>query len=368
MEYFKLEECCEILDSKRIPITEKDRVPGNIPYYGANGIQDYVNDYIFDDELVLLAEDGGNFGSKTRPIAYRVSGKCWVNNHAHVLKPKSIVDVDFLCYSLMFYNVDSIINGATRKKLTQSAMREMKIPKLILNKQLGIVKRLKTIEKIIDHRKQQLEQLDLLTKSRFVEMFGDVNVNEKKWYVKKLNDICSLKSGGTPSRQHPEYFEGTIPWITTVSLGKMIIDERDAVEFITEEAIENSATKLIPKNSLLFGVRVGVGKVSKNIIPMCTNQDIVAITNIDEHTINLIFLKQNLDMFSNLFDNQKRGATIQGIKSDVLKNIEIILPPIELQNEFARFVEQVEKTKTQVQKSLDEAQLLFNSLMQEYFG
>lgn len=116
LKYTRVEECCEILDSMRIPITASDRKEGKYPYYGANGIQDYVNDYIFDDELVLLAEDGGNFGSKEKPIAYRVSGKCWVNNHAHVLKPKEEIDVDYLCYSLMFYKVDGMINGATRKK------------------------------------------------------------------------------------------------------------------------------------------------------------------------------------------------------------------------------------------------------------
>ena len=132
MDMMYVEDCCEILDSMRVPITASDREEGEYPYYGANGIQDHVADYIFDDELVLLAEDGGNFGSKERPIAYRVSGKCWVNNHAHVLKPKAGLDVDYLCYSLMFYKVDGMINGATRQKLTQAAMRKMKIPFTIL--------------------------------------------------------------------------------------------------------------------------------------------------------------------------------------------------------------------------------------------
>ena len=99
LKYTRVEECCEILDSMRIPITASDRKEGKYPYYGANGIQDYVNNYIFDDELVLLAEDGGNFGSKEKPIAYRVSGKCWVNNHAHVLKPKEEIDVDYLLFA-----------------------------------------------------------------------------------------------------------------------------------------------------------------------------------------------------------------------------------------------------------------------------
>ena len=85
----KLKDICDILDSRRIPISEEKRIKGKYPYYGANGIQGYINDYIFDEELVLLAEDGGNFGSKIKPIAYKINGKTWVNNHAHVLKAKN---------------------------------------------------------------------------------------------------------------------------------------------------------------------------------------------------------------------------------------------------------------------------------------
>ena len=165
MDMMYVEECCEILDSMRVPITASDREEGEYPYYGANGIQDYVADYIFDDELVLLAEDGGNFGSKERPIAYRVSGKCWVNNHAHVLKPKAGLDVDYLCYSLMFYKVDGMVNGATRQKLTQAAMRKMKIPSRSMNEQLHIVDELNRILKIKEQRQQELTLLDNLIKS-----------------------------------------------------------------------------------------------------------------------------------------------------------------------------------------------------------
>ena len=166
MEKIFLEDCCEILDSMRVPITAKDRKEGPYPYYGANGIQDYVADYIFDDELVLLAEDGGNFGSKDRPIAYRVSGKCWVNNHAHVLKPKDGTDVDYLCYSLMFYNTDGLVNGATRQKLTQATMRKMLIPKRCMADQLIIVEKLKKVSCIKSRREEELRKLDDLIKAR----------------------------------------------------------------------------------------------------------------------------------------------------------------------------------------------------------
>ena len=362
-----LEECCEILDSIRVPITASERKEGPYPYYGANGIQDHVADYLFDDELVLLAEDGGNFGSKDRPIAYRVSGKCWVNNHAHVLKPKEGLDVDYLCYSLMFYNTEGLVNGATRQKLTQAAMRKMTIPWIGLEEQKQVVKKLNSIALIKDRCAQELHLLDELIKARFVEMFGDVQ-HESKYKGVPLRDICTTMSGGTPSTKHPEYYEGSIPWISTVSLGPNHIDGSNAKGYITEDAITNSATKLIPAGNILFGTRVGVGKSSLNDVAMCTNQDIVAITGIDESRYNRLFIKYVLDSYQSYFDSIKKGATILGITGDDLKDSLIPIAPMREQIDFEQFVNQVDKSKVVVQKSLDEAQLLFDSLMQKYFG
>ena len=111
-----LGDVCDFLDHKRKPVTLKDRISGPYPYYGANGIQGYVDKYIFDEELVLLAEDGGHFDDPSRGIAFRVSGKCWVNNHAHVLRPKSNMNVNYLGYALRFYEVRPFITGAIIKK------------------------------------------------------------------------------------------------------------------------------------------------------------------------------------------------------------------------------------------------------------
>ena len=192
MEYWTVEECCKILDSMRVPITASDRKSGPYPYYGANGIQDYVSDYIFDEELVLLAEDGGNFGSKEHPIAYRVSGKCWVNNHAHVLKPKEGLDVDYLCYSLMFYDTSGLVNGATRQKLTQADMRKMLIPRRSAGEQKAIVQRIQATKRIIKLRQRQLRTLNTLIKARFVEMFGDCDTEML------IGDVISICRGASP--------------------------------------------------------------------------------------------------------------------------------------------------------------------------
>ena len=93
----RLDELVVFLDNMRRPVTEADRRAGPYPYYGANGQQGTMDTYIFDEPLVLLAEDGGHFGSPERGVAYRISGKTWVNNHAHVLRPKPGVDIAFLC-------------------------------------------------------------------------------------------------------------------------------------------------------------------------------------------------------------------------------------------------------------------------------
>src|SRR6516225_9171720 len=115
-----LGEVVDFLDSRRRPIRESDRVAGPFPYYGANGQQGTIDKYIFDEPLVLLAEDGGFFDQPERGIAYRISGKSWVNNHAHVLRPKMGLDINFLSHVLADYDVTTYISGTTRSKLTKA--------------------------------------------------------------------------------------------------------------------------------------------------------------------------------------------------------------------------------------------------------
>lgn len=125
-----ISEAAEILDSMRVPVSEAVRTqsPGATPYYGANGLQGYIAGHLFDEPLVLIAEDGGYFDEfSTRPIAYRINGKSWVNNHAHILRPRANTDFDFLFYSLEHKNIVPFIKGGTRAKLNQAELREIEI-------------------------------------------------------------------------------------------------------------------------------------------------------------------------------------------------------------------------------------------------
>lgn len=350
MEKILLEDCCEILDSKRIPITASERKEGPYPYYGANGVQDYVADYIFDDELVLLAEDGGNFGSKDKPIAYRVSGKCWVNNHAHVLKPKPGINVDYLCYSLMFYNTNGLVNGATRQKLTQATMRKMQIPYRSEKEQKQIVDLLGKATAIINNRKQQLQQLDELVKARFVEMFGDPITNTKRLATKNLKDVMVLKAGDFTAASdisdepNDKY--------------KYPCYGGNGIRGYVAEYNQDGEYSLLGRQGALSGnVQYAKGKF-KN-----TEHALLVTPIVDMNNIWLNHLLINLDL-----KRYQTGAAQPGLSVKNLQEIQIISVSIEEQIKFATFVEQVDKSKVAVQKALDEAQTLFDSLMQEYFG
>ncbi len=363
-----LEDCCEILDSMRVPITSSDRTVGPYPYYGANGIQDHVANYIFDDELVLLAEDGGNFGSKERPIAYRVSGKCWVNNHAHVLKPKDGLDVDYLCYSLMFYDVGGMVNGATRKKLTQAAMRQMMIPKRSMEEQRRIVDILAKVVAVKEKRQHEIAEFDNLIKARFVEMFGDPVTNPFNWEKSQLGKVCDVRDG---THDSPEYFETGWPLVTSKNVTGGHLD-LTSCNYISEEDFKkiNERSK-VDSGDIIMPMIGTVGKpVIVDVEPAFAIKNVALIKFPKKSLVSNIYIRALLesDYFDRAVIGKVRGGTQKFISLGDIRKFEILVPDIEVQNNFATFVAQVDKSKVAVQKSLDETQVLFNALMQKYFG
>lgn len=139
----------------------------------------------------------------------------------------------------------------------------------------------------------------------------------------KLGEICAFQSGGTPSKNKPEYFGGKIPWISTTALNGGKINEADAVAWITPKAIRESAAKIVPANSIMVGTRVGIGKVAINTVEMSTSQDVISLINIDEDKWYKPYLCKLLLSKKDYFNSQARGATIKGIKIDVVANIDV---------------------------------------------
>ena len=167
----------------------------------------------------------------------------------------------------------------------------------------------------------------------------------------KLGNICKFQSGGTPTKKNPAYFNGTIPWITTTALNGRKIGKENAVDWISEKAIEESAAKIVPAFSIMVGTRVGIGKVAINTVDMSTSQDIVSLVDIDESAWNKEFICKFLQCKSKFLNAQARGATIKGIKIDVLSALE--LPKISIEEQIY------------ISKVIDEVKIIINSRKQQ---
>jgi len=164
-----LGEVAEFLDGKRIPLNasqRKEKQPGNIPYYGASGIVDYINEWIFDDTLLLVSEDGANIELRSKPIAFVITGKTWVNNHSHVLKTKDTVTSYFLAHYIESLDVRPLWRGATRPKINKSALENLLVPDIPLSEQRRIVAYLDALQAKVNalrelqsHTRAELEAL-----------------------------------------------------------------------------------------------------------------------------------------------------------------------------------------------------------------
>ncbi len=354
MNMVSLEDCCEILDSMRVPITASKREEGEYPYYGANGVQDYVSEYLFDDELVLLAEDGGNFGSKDKPIAYRVSGKCWVNNHAHVLKPNKNMNVDYLCYSLMFYNVSGMVNGATRKKLTQAAMRKMQIPLRKMEEQLHIVQQLNSIITIKKLQEQEISLFDELIKARFVELFGDMETNFMNWDTYNFGECFEIASSKRILKS--EWKTEGIPFLRVRDMVQLATTKQMNNEFFVSEQLYSTLRDSdgVPKEGdILVSATstlgkcyiVGVGEryyfKDADILRFRCKKEMNPIYFVE--LMKTSYIKRQIAKTLGV-------TTVAHFTIKAAKAINMRTPPIELQNQFAAFVAEVDKSKLMFQK------------------
>ncbi|WP_135567856.1 restriction endonuclease subunit S [Galactobacillus timonensis] len=281
------------------------------------------------------------------------------------------IDPEYIYYYLLSKKtyVNNIGRGVAQNNINLSILKSLEVPVPTVDEQRSIIAILNKNDAIITGKRKVLKALNELVKARFVEMFGDPISNDKGWNTDPLTAVCSrIYGGGTPSKSHPEYFEGSIPWVSPKDMKSDVIT--DSIDHITEEAIANSTTNLVPEGSVLMVIRSGILKhdlpVSINAVPVTINQDMKAFVpgeNITASFLRNYFKAIELDVLAGV-----RGVTADNIDFKTFQQRKIIVPPIHLQEEFEDFCRQVDKSKVAVQKSLDETQLLFNSLMQKYFG
>ena len=314
------------------------------PYYGANGVVDYINEYMIEDEVLCIAEDRGSWG-KNEKCSYIVSGKFWVNNHAHVVKTKKELDMRYLMYFLNFENLNRYITGTTRGKLTKNSLEKIKISIPSFDKQKEIVRNLEKIKKIIELKKIQLLEIENLKKSQFLEEMGNPIKNDKGWKIEKWENVLKIVNGKNQKKVENK-------------TGKYDI-------FGSGGKIGKADDWLVKENSVLIGRK---GSINKPLIvkEKIWNVDTVFGLEPDTDIINYHYLYYFCCFYN--FEQLNRAVTIPSLtKRDLLK-IDIPIPPLELQNKFATKIEAIQKLKFEIEKSLKETENLYNSLMQKFFS
>ena len=287
---------------------------------------------------------------------------------------ESIIDRRYAYYFLQsdayFNQLDQNVAGTTRKRISRKNLGNVEINIPSKERQKEIICIFDALSAIIEMRKIELQDLDYLIKARFVEMFGDAVNNDRSWDVGTIDSVCNaIYGGGTPSKSHPEYYDnGNIPWVTSKDMKSDTISGSQIN--INELGVSNSSAKLVPINSIIMVIRSGILKhslpVAINLVPVTVNQDLkVFVTGekIIPRFLVVLFKMLEKDILTGV-----RAVTADNIEFDTLKKREIILPPLELQKQFADIVEQIDKSKLSVQKSLDKLELLKKALMQKYFG
>lgn len=397
-EINKLEEVCEILDNKRVPISSKNRIRGIYPYYGASGIVDYIDKYIFDEELVLIGEDGAKWGAFENS-AFIAEGKYWVNNHAHILKPNNEILINkFLVYFLNYSNLEKYITGATVKKLNQQKLKQIEIPLPPLEEQMRIVKILdlafEKIDTSVELLKANLANLDELAKSvldRAFNPLGDSTESTQNpsthdtqspyplpqhWEWKSLGEIASVIQSGFAInksneiadgyihlRTHNIATDGNLNFETLVKVKKELIKEQQS--FIEEGDIlfnNTNSTELVGKTAL----------VTQNYNYAFSNH-ITKIKLFNQYSPKLVVFYFVLLLKNKYFERIcHKWIGQSGINTDKLKQIQIPLPKdMKEQEQIAMHLDSVfEKAKALKElytKELKDYEELKQSLLDKAF-
>ena len=297
-------------------------------------------------------------------------GKALLNQHIFKVEfNKKEIDKSYFVYAVKYKlsDMEKNTHGATMKHIVKSDFDATLIPYPSIEIQQEIAHKLDKVTKIIEDRKQQLEELDTLIKARFVEMFGDPVENTLNWKKDRVESHIDLLSG-YPFKSE-EYVENGINICGGLIIMPQKIIWENCVHWSTTEGYEdyllNADDIVMALDRPWISEGFKIAQVDKEHLPALLIQRTARIRAIDVNQTYLYwcFINGGFDKHSNV-----TGSLVPHISAKDIKSFEIMLPPIELQNQFADFVTQVDKLKVEVQESLDELQTLFNSLMQQYFG
>ena len=334
---YRFDEVTINFDKKRIPLSsaQREKRQGMFRYYGAQGVIDHVDDYIFDGTYLLIAEDGENLKSKKQNIAQVVDGQFWVNNHAHIVQGNEQCDTRFLCYLINSMDLSGYVTGSAQPKLSQANLNAVTLSLPTLAEQKRIVEYLYMLDQKIDVNLQINDNLEQQAQSYFQELF--VDNADPEWAIGTISDLGTVVGGSTPSKAKPEYYtESGIAWITpkdlSINKSKFVSHgEND----ITELGLKNSSAAIMPEGTVLFSSRAPIGYIAIAAGEVTTNQGFKSVVPKSEIGTPFVyfFLKNTLPVI----EGMASGSTFKEVSGSTMKNVPAVIPDAETLAKFSDF-------------------------------
>ena len=347
VEYKKLEDCCNILDNERKPVTKSARIKGEYPYYGANGIQDYVSDYIFDGTFVLVGEDGSVINKNGNPVVTWAEGKIWVNNHAHVIKEKENVLLRYLYHYIQTINVSVLIHGNI-PKLNQGDFRNLRIAVPPLEVQCEIVH-------ILDEFTLLSAELSAELKARQKQFsyYRECLVNNGGHKI-RLDKIVDIYLGLTHT---PKYVTSGIKFISAQNTSKDYLDLTN-VKYISREEYESITQNAKPKKGDILFTRVGSNLGHPVIVD--TDEELCMFVSLgylrvkDTSKVSIDYIKHwiNTENFWNQVRKNVHGSAKVNLNTGWLSKFEISIPNFDKQKKIVNILNVLEKLCNDISEGL----------------
>ena len=367
MKYITLGEICKKGSSN---IAQKD-LEGNIgdyEIYGASGFIKKVDFYHQEKPYIGIVKDGAGVGR-----TMLLPAKSSVIGTMQYILPNDDIDIRYLYYAIDNMNLGKYYMGAAIPHIYFKDYQSEKLPVRDIQEQKQIADVLAKTDALIADRKAQLIKLDELVKSRFIELFGDPEHNEKQWDVFKLESLCSV--GSSKRIYQNELSLDGIPFLRISDLvNRMDTGSTDCELYIPEVRYEElNSQGLVPvAGDILLTARGTLGRcytITESDKFYFQDGMITWLYDFDKSlTTNYLTYLFAMSGFRKQIDSLQAGSTVAYLSISMTKKLDIMLPPIDLQNQFAEFVEQTDKLKFEVKEALEKLETLKKSLMQQYFG
>jgi len=362
-----LGDLTENFDGIRVPVTAADRRAGPYPYYGASGVVDHIDGFLFDGEYLLIAEDGENLRTRTTPIAFLARGKFWVNNHAHIVRANNEADTRFLMYSLRATDISGYLTGSTMPKLTQGNMNRIPLLAPPLPEQRAIAHLLGTLDDKIELNQRTSETLEAMAQALFKSWFVDFNPVRAKaegrdpslpkpladcfpsrfvdselgeipegWVVKPIGDLAEVVGGSTPKTEETDFWKGGRHcWATPKDLSGLSMPVLlDTERKITDSGLSQISSGLLPQGTVLLSSRAPIGYLAIAEVPVAVNQGFIAM-KARPGTSNLFLLRWASSAYDGIV-SRANGSTFLEISKSSFRPIRIVAPATRVMHAFDR--------------------------------